>query len=227
MDAVVAERWREERRDRILHAAADVFGADGYSQVSMDAVARAAGIGKPTLYRYFPSKDALFGAVFVHALDRLEARLDRALASEATAREQLVALIAAIVPVLRDHLVSSRLLGGGSAALDQSRRRIFRERRTRIGSFLARALDGGMRRGELRRFDATRVAHLTIGTVWSASAADDGRPETVAREIADLLFDGLAAGPGVSGPEPATDARPSSDPSGFGMNPPSRPEVSA
>lgn len=52
-----------ERRQRILDAATDVFCQSGFGRASMDAVARAAGVSKATLYNHFSSKDALFQAV--------------------------------------------------------------------------------------------------------------------------------------------------------------------
>jgi AcrR family transcriptional regulator len=52
------------RRNAILDAAADVFARKGYAAARIIEVARAAGVGKGTIYEYFPSKEALFFAVF-------------------------------------------------------------------------------------------------------------------------------------------------------------------
>ena len=52
------------RRDAILDAAAAVFARKGYAAARIIEVARAAGVGKGTIYEYFPSKEALFFAVF-------------------------------------------------------------------------------------------------------------------------------------------------------------------
>jgi TetR/AcrR family transcriptional repressor of mexJK operon len=51
------------KRQAILEAAAGLFIAQGYGAVSMDAVARAAGVSKATLYAHFASKDALFATI--------------------------------------------------------------------------------------------------------------------------------------------------------------------
>lgn len=48
------------KRRAILEGAQDVFLRDGFAAASMDDVARAAGVGKMTVYRHFGSKDALF-----------------------------------------------------------------------------------------------------------------------------------------------------------------------
>jgi AcrR family transcriptional regulator len=52
-----------ERRETVVAAALDVFGARGYSDASMDEVAGRAGITKPILYRHFDNKEALYVAL--------------------------------------------------------------------------------------------------------------------------------------------------------------------
>lgn len=54
---------RLDRTRAILDAALETFSEQGFAGASMDAVAARAGITKPTLYQYFPSKDALFQAM--------------------------------------------------------------------------------------------------------------------------------------------------------------------
>jgi TetR/AcrR family fatty acid metabolism transcriptional regulator len=147
---LVVEGWREERRGRLLAAAARVFGGHSYEHASMDQIAAEAGVGKPTLYRYFPSKESLFAAVFVEALDDLEQRLAACLEDIAAGEDQLVGLIRQIVPTFRDHLVSLRMLGETAAVADQSRRRVFRERRARIAGYLETALARGVQAGAFR-----------------------------------------------------------------------------
>lgn len=60
---------RLTRARAILDAALTVFAAQGYSGTTMDAVASEAGVTKPTLYSYFPSKEALFQAMLLAKRD--------------------------------------------------------------------------------------------------------------------------------------------------------------
>ena len=57
------EKNRAEKRQRALDAALTVFSQNGYTAATMDAIAVQAGLSKPTLYQYFPSKDELFNAM--------------------------------------------------------------------------------------------------------------------------------------------------------------------
>jgi AcrR family transcriptional regulator len=63
-------------RDRVLVAARAAFGAEG-SDVSLDEIARRAGVGAGTVYRHFATKEALFGAV---VFDRMEELVEEACA---------------------------------------------------------------------------------------------------------------------------------------------------
>src|SRR3546814_18412471 len=69
------EGWREARRSRILAAATTLFANRGLADVQMDDVARLAGLGKSTLYRYFPAMEELFLAAYDGLLDGIDVRL--------------------------------------------------------------------------------------------------------------------------------------------------------
>jgi AcrR family transcriptional regulator len=57
-------------RERLLEAAAAVFSAGG-PDASLEAVAKRAGVGIGTLYRHFPTREALFEAVYRHEVAHL------------------------------------------------------------------------------------------------------------------------------------------------------------
>ena len=63
------EQNRLEKQDRILSAALKVFSKTGYANASMDDIATAAGLTKPTLYSYFQGKEALFQAIMTAPRD--------------------------------------------------------------------------------------------------------------------------------------------------------------
>ncbi|GGS55385.1 TetR/AcrR family transcriptional regulator [Streptomyces cinerochromogenes] len=67
-----------DRRAQLLAVGARLFAARPYADVLMEEVAQEAGISRALLYRHFPSKHALFAAVYQQAADRLlaETRLD-------------------------------------------------------------------------------------------------------------------------------------------------------
>lgn len=163
----------------------------------MDDIAHEAGAGKPTLYRYFAGKDALFEAVFVDALDTLEARLDIAEATTSDHAETLLAMLRPIAAMFREHVASLRALSDAASGADRSRRRILRQRRGRIEARIAEALARARAAGVLRTADPKLAARLIIGMVWSGTTSVDYDDETVARAVVGLLIEADDASPRV------------------------------
>jgi AcrR family transcriptional regulator len=62
------ERKREQTRRRIVEAAVELHSTIGPSRTSFSAVARRAGVTRPTLYAYFPDQPSLFAACSAHGL---------------------------------------------------------------------------------------------------------------------------------------------------------------
>jgi len=62
----------ETRRNQILDAAGLIFSREGFARANTDEIARAANLGKGTIYRYFKNKRALFLSVVDRGLDKLK-----------------------------------------------------------------------------------------------------------------------------------------------------------
>src|SRR5712691_881282 len=62
------DRQRAQTRQRIVEAAVELHSTIGPSRTSFSAVARQAGVTRPTLYAYFPDERSLFAACSAHGL---------------------------------------------------------------------------------------------------------------------------------------------------------------
>ncbi|WP_328605689.1 TetR/AcrR family transcriptional regulator [Amycolatopsis sp. NBC_00345] len=93
---------REERRARILTAAAGVFASTGYAAAGMREVAAAAGISTPVLYDHFPAKADLYASLLESEVDSLLAGWAE-LPSAAGAEELLHTRVAAIFAWIEAH----------------------------------------------------------------------------------------------------------------------------
>jgi AcrR family transcriptional regulator len=71
----------QRNRDRLLAVAARAFAQDG-PDVTLDSIAKEAGVGIGTLYRHFPTREALLEALLSSRFDRLRDRADSLLTSE-------------------------------------------------------------------------------------------------------------------------------------------------
>jgi AcrR family transcriptional regulator len=186
--------WQRQRRQNILDAAAQLFGRAAYDAVQMDEVARAAGIGKPTLYRYFPSKDELFLEVFDEALRRLEERLEASRAATATPPEMLRAMIRLTVESLGEHIASLRLLTGEHSSLAERWRLLFRQRRRPLVESFRAVLAAGIDGGYFRPLDTDIVPALIIGMIRGGlMGVPDVPRERVVEAALSLVLQGCQA----------------------------------
>src|SRR5688500_5972175 len=71
MSGVPAETAKQNRRDQILAAAAELFARHGFHGVGIADIGAAVGIAGPALYRHFRSKDAMLGEMLTSISERL------------------------------------------------------------------------------------------------------------------------------------------------------------
>jgi AcrR family transcriptional regulator len=97
-----ARRTSEETREHILAVADSLFYADGIHATGIDALAARAEVAPTTLYRQFPSKDALVAAYVERCSERYQAALGAATAPGAgTARDRILAAFDAFAAEIR------------------------------------------------------------------------------------------------------------------------------
>lgn len=94
--------------DALLDAARDVFEAFGARRANVDDIARAAGVSRSTLYRRFPSKEALLVAVVERETSAFLDELDR-VAADLPPQEAVIECFARGIAMLRDIPVIGRL----------------------------------------------------------------------------------------------------------------------
>jgi AcrR family transcriptional regulator len=142
-------------RDRLLQVARQSFAAEGLS-VSLDEIARRAEVGPGTLYRHFPTKEALFEAV-VH--ERLQRLLDQARALR-RADDPGTALFTIIDHVVADAVAKADLVDALATAGVDVRTTVSAtaaDLRSEVGHLLARAQDSGVVRGDIDIADLMAV----------------------------------------------------------------------
>jgi TetR/AcrR family transcriptional repressor of uid operon len=104
----IDEEARAARRDQIIAAAAECFARAGYHSTTMADIAEAAGVSKGTPYLYFPSKEALFIALYEEWDCGLAARVDAAVGSLAEpARRSPRGMLAAVAAAIAAHVLDN------------------------------------------------------------------------------------------------------------------------
>ena len=187
---------RAERERQAVDAALELFAADGYGAVTMDAVAAAVGVTKPLLYNYFGNKEQLYLACTRRTGEELVDEIDRAVAAAPTPGEALKAALRVFFAfVARDRrawrvLYDETLPASGpiAEAMDG-----YRERLAAPVAAAFRALDGD-RTGALPEAQATALARGQLAAAEAMSRwwlSTDALP---AADLAELLIDVLEPG---------------------------------
>jgi len=190
------------KRQAVMRAATELFLARGYQATSMDDIAAAAAVSKPTVYRHFTDKERLFVAIVLDTLDRIgDPFRDQvhALATSAAVEADLRALAGSYLEtVTRPEVIRLRRLVVGEAGRLPELARAYHERAAaRTLASLAEGFAGLDRRGALRVDDpagaAAHFAFLVIGPALDAAlfgvpdATDADRAATVEAAVRVFL----------------------------------------
>ena len=96
--AKIANAAESERRLTLLKAAFREVAEKGFSEVTLDDIARRAGVSKGVTLYYFDSKDELFRELFGWLIDSIHGRMREAVAAESEPVAKVKALVALIFP---------------------------------------------------------------------------------------------------------------------------------
>ena len=172
----------QRNRLRILQAAKQAFTRRG-ADASLDDIAKQARVGPGTLYRHFPTRDALIEAVYRAEVERLAAAAHHF----AAAMPPLQALRAWMLSFV-DHIAAKQIIapalntvGGGPSKLYESSRG---QIQGAIEALAKRAIQSGDLRSDLDPFDLLRAL---IGVAQVASSPDW---QQSAKRLVDILIAG-------------------------------------
>lgn len=169
-------------RERILEAAKEGFTRFG-AEASLDEIAKQAGVGPGTLYRHFPTRDALIEAVYRSEVEKL-AGAGKKFAEALPPLEALRAWMLLFVDhIAAKHIIAPALnsvAGGPSRLYEGSRETIH----AAMDELVQRAIGSGEMRGDIEAFDLLRalvgLAHVAPGPGWRESA----------RKLVEILVNG-------------------------------------
>ncbi len=174
-------------RERLLSHAKAAFAEAG-GDVNLDDVAKAAGLGIGTLYRHFPTRDALIEAVYRTEVDRLAQAATR-LAAKHAPLEALRGWMRLFVDyIATKNLIAPALnsiVGGPSALYADSGHTL----KAAIGALVGRAVSANEIRADLDPLDLLRalvgVANVSSSPDWESSA----------KRLVDILVEGSRTSP--------------------------------
>ena len=172
----------ERNRERILERAKDVFTRDG-AAASLDEIARLSGIGNATLYRHFPTRDDLIGAVYRSEVEKLAAAEQRFAATMPP-----IEALRAWMLLFIDHVDSKRLILPAMDTVAGGSMRLFEGSRTVIHTAFAASVQRAIASGDLRPDTHPEDFVRALVGVFHTTALPGWQPS--ARRLVDILIDG-------------------------------------
>ena len=180
----------QRNRERLVDAAKAAFAEAG-AEVSLEEIARRAGVGSGTLYRHFPERDAILAAVYRREVQQMADAAARLLTSE-TPGEALHEWMRLFVDYIATKKVIAPALGsfaGGAAGISAASG-------LRIADAVTLLVERARAAGDIRRdADAGDVVRALIGFTYGAAGPGW---EASALRLIDILMDGLRT-PGRGG----------------------------
>jgi len=179
-------------RQRLIEAALAAFAEHGADDASLDEIARRAGVGIGTLYRHFPTRQALLEAVYRSQVEALCARAEE-YSGEAADGRPSVALrrwleaLVAFASTKRNLTISMMSsLGGKNNEVVSSCSAMVREA---VVPLLARAQEAGEIRADVDVTDLLKLSHaISVACEYPSSHSDQ------AQRLLTVMLDGLRSG---------------------------------
>jgi AcrR family transcriptional regulator len=172
----------QRNRGRILEVAKEAFTRFG-ADASLDDIAKQSGVGAGTLYRHFPTRDALIEAVYRNEVEKLAAAAGRFAETMSPIEALRTWMLLLVDHIGAKHIIAPALnsiVGGPSRLYEGSRSLI----QGAIDELVKRAKRSGDLRRDLDAFDLLRaligVSHVGSGADWQQSA----------RRLVDILIAG-------------------------------------
>lgn len=191
-------RQRADKREAVLQTAVRHFNERGFANTSLDDVARALSVTKPTIYHYFSNKDEILFECLRLGLEGIREAADAAVATGGTGMERLVALVRAYALIkTRDFgICVSRTTDDQLAPESRDR---FRAMKREIHEILQGVIADGVADGTIAAPDPRLAAFALAGSLnwitrWYVPGGEMS-PEKIADGMVETLIRGLAPRP--------------------------------
>lgn len=191
----LTEEALDSRRHEIFNAAVKLFVEKGFSETAVHEIAAAAGVGKSTLYDYFPSKDEMLIAFVIDEVGHMTAEAEEILTLNLSAGEKYRR-------ILRRHMEYVLANKALYLRLTFEVRRLSFENQERIQKYrhayqdmLCQLVRQGIQDGEFRKVNPLIAVRgmFSLLTAFVYTSRPTGSPEEMIQDSFDIFFKGLEA----------------------------------
>lgn len=187
---------KENKRDLIIEAAIQVLSKKGYHSTKMEEIAVAAGIGKGTIYEYFPSKLQLLQEILERSFHLYDDSTKTDISIGLSLEQLLRRLVEGHIRFCQENKDLTRILFFDTEIIDNEIRdwawQKRRQKEERMQSLLAAAIN----RGEIRDFDTKMLTSVISGifsSFWIPVVIEGWNIDStaVAEQVTDIIMHGI------------------------------------
>lgn len=197
---------KTEKKLKVLKAASDCFARFGYDKTTLEDIGKSVGLNKASLYYYYKNKEDIFSDVISREVDQYLNELQRKIKSAKTSENKIQSYLSERVNIYR------MLMNLHNLSMDTIRRfepiynELYERMMAREVEFVSEIIQEGIKDGEFRPVEATRVSHalltvavsiryrgLHISHVRMAAEADYTKMQDDIRFVVKLILDGIKA----------------------------------
>lgn len=180
------QRSHSARREAVIRAAAREFNRRGFHNTSLDDIAAALNVSKPTIYYYVSNKEQLLFECFRAGLEPIRAAFEEVAGMQDNARERLAEVLRRYAAAIASEY-GWCMVRAEDQDLGQSLRRHINELKSEIDQGIRRLLAEGMRDGSIAPCDPKMTAFAFAGALnWIAHWYRDNQALTP-REVGDAF----------------------------------------
>jgi AcrR family transcriptional regulator len=187
-------RDRDTKRVAIIRAAAHAFSKHGFHNTSIDMIARALKVTKPTVYYYVANKEQLLFECFVAGLERIRSAMSRAGRPPELASERLQLVISNYAQAIASEY-GWCMVRAEDQDLSPTMSAQIKALKSEIDQGIRRLLREGMRDGSIQRCDPKMTAFAIAGALnWIAHWYRQDQsmsPRQIAAAFSSIFYAGL------------------------------------
>lgn len=186
----ISEKMRHRVRHRIFKVAAQLFIKQGFHETSMRQVAEAVGMGKSTLYDYFPSKEEILLYFVEQEMETAHQDAVRITAQDLPASEKLRHILQSLWTYLNNNKAMAKLTAREASRLGEEATRRMAKRRAKYQKILENVIRQGIQEGTFRPVGPALAASVlhSMMTMPFYDWLRQGETEVV-EAVADKLVD--------------------------------------
>lgn len=191
----LTEEQQEQRRKEIFDASVHLFFERGFNETPMHEIAKAAGVGKSTLYDYFKSKDDILISYFENEIEKITANAQKIIQQDLSATEKLRQIMEMHLTYLVDKKLFYLKLSVEAQRLALESQQQIQIARHAYQDMIRTLIEEGIQKDEFREINPLFAAR-TIFTLLSTAVfttRPTGTSEEMLQEALGIFFQGIEA----------------------------------